>query len=359
MDKSFPLRAGFTITAYCGIPGMDEEMSVVKFCEVKEEKIKGAHFVVSQLEDKIGKCRYVAMKLFDGEVTKTVNAFNPNRGDPEGLTVSMLESMGIEKDCILETDIVKNGNFYNIENWKLNTDTSITKADFLNMAPIDPEETYEQILSAAKSVDSNPDGTGECKSLSFLTTRILEENREAFKSSSAAVTMHHNFISGLIYHTFRMLLQALRLCEIYDHIDKELLVCATVLHDIGKISSLKTDDIGVATMTSEGRLLDHALIGVMMVEEEVLKEKSRNNSYDSEKIMMLQHMIASHHGKKEWDAITTPAFPEAELLHLIDMIDSRMNMFEEAYKGVASGTLSADRVYGLENSYIYKPSFVK
>ena len=324
-------------------------MSIVKFYEVKDEKVSGAHFLVSQLENKSKRCRYVAMKLFDGETTKNVNVFNPNRSDPAGLTVSMLESMGIVKDCIIETDIFKNGNFYNIENWKLNTDPSVTKADFVQMAPIDAEETYEKILSVVQSVDSKQEGP--YKSLSFLTKSLLEANKEAFKRSSAAITMHHDFIGGLIYHTYRMLLLALRLCKVYDYIDKELLVCATVLHDIGKISSLETDDIGVATMTPAGRLLDHAMIGTMMVQEEAQK-----NSYNPEKILMLQHMIASHHGKKEWDAITTPAFPEAELLHLIDMIDSRMNMFEEAYKGVTPGTLSADRVYGLENSFIYKPS---
>ena len=74
---------------------------------------------------------------------------------------------------------------------------------------------------------------------------------------------------------------------------------------------------------------------------------------------MLKHMIASHHGKKEWDAITTPATPEAEMLHHIDMIDSRMNMFEEAYKGQALSTISNEKVFGLENSYIYKSSFTK
>ena len=329
-------------------------MSIEKFYNIKSDKVKGAHFVVTQLEDKSGKCRYVTIKLFDGEASKNVNFFNSNRGDPAGLTVSMLETMGIVKDCIIETDIVKNGDFYNVENWKLNTDLSITRADFVHMAPIDAEETYNWIVSAVKGVDSNPEGVGPYKSLAHLTLHILESNKESFIISSAALTMHHNFIAGLIYHTYRMLLQALRLCEVYNYVDKELLVCGTVLHDIGKITSLDTSDIGEATMTPVGRLFDHLLIGVMMVQEE-----SQKDCYNPEKIMMLQHMIASHHGMKEWDAITTPAFPEAELLHLIDMIDSRMNMFEEAYKGVKPGTVSSERVYGLENSSIYKPSYVE
>ena len=70
----------------------------------------------------------------------------------------------------------------------------------------------------------------------------------------------------------------------------------------------------------------------------MVEEAAKSGIYHAEKLQMLEHMIASHHGKKEWDAITTPAFPEAEMLHLIDMIDSRMNMFEEAYKGQNAGT---------------------
>ena len=328
-------------------------MSIVKFYEVKGEPVKGVHFVVTELEDRRGKSRYVATKMFDGESVQSVNLFNPNRGAQEGLTVSMLESMGIVKDCIIETDVVKKDGFYNVENWKLYTGTSISRDDFVHIAPIDAEETYNQIIAAVKSVDSNPEGLGPYKSLSNLTVRIIESNKEFFQTSSAAVGMHHNFISGLIYHTYRMLLQAQRLCEVYDYVDKELLICATVLHDIGKISSLDTDAIGVATTTPAGQLLDHALIGIMMIQEESMKD-----CYNPEKVMLLEHMLASHHGKKEWDAITTPAIPEAALLHFIDMIDSRMNMFEEGYKGVEPGTLSSNYVKGLEGS-IYKPSYVE
>ena len=87
----------------------------------------------------------------------------------------------------------------------------------------------------------------------------------------------------------------------------------------------------------------------------MVHDEAKEGMYDPEKIMMLEHMLASHHGKKEWDAITTPAFPEAMMLHIIDLADSRMGMFEEAYKEQDVGTLSDEKIYGLENSYIYKP----
>ena len=161
-----------------------------------------------------------------------------------------------------------------------------------------------------------------------------------------------NFLSGLLYHTQRMVSMALKACETYPALDKELLVCGTALHDIGKVTCYETQNVGKSEITVTGRLLDHAVVGILMGEE-----VAKSGIYHAEKLQMLEHMIASHHGKKEWDAITTQAFPEAEMLHLIDMIDSRMNMFEEAYKGQNAGTISQDKVFGLENSYIYKPLY--
>ena len=89
----------------------------------------------------------------------------------------------------------------------------------------------------------------------------------------------------------------------------------------------------------------------------MIHDAAKSESYNPEKIVMLEHMIASHHGTKEWGAITIPAFPEAQMLHLIDMIDSHMNMFEEAYKDQLPGTISEKPIFGLEKSHIYKPSY--
>lgn len=293
---------------------------------------------------------YVTADLFDGQKKVPVNFFEN--------TVETLAKQGLVENVIINVKLRKtigksaNSFYYNQDGWTLNTDSSITEADFKHMAPIEPDTNFAWLIEQVKAVDSNPDCIGPYKSLSYLTQELLKENEEAFKRSSAAVTMHHNFLSGLLYHTVRMVSMAERTCETYKALDKELLICATALHDIGKVSCYATKDVGESEITVEGRLLDHAVVGIMMIHDAV-----KRNLYNPEKIQMLEHMLASHHGKKEWDAITTPAFPEAEMLHLIDMIDSRMNMFEEAYKGQLPGTISEEKVYGLENSFIYKPSY--
>ncbi len=68
---------------------------------------------------------------------------------------------------------------------------------------------------------------------------------------------------------------------------------------------------------------------------------------------LLEHMIASHHGNQEYGAITEPAIPEAAVLHALDMIDSRIDIFKETYKGMEPGELSKN-IYALRNT-IFKP----
>ncbi len=300
---------------------------------------------------------YVTVDVFDGVKAVKINFWNS--------TVIQLERKGVKKETLLKMRIQVTSRekgravYYNVEDngWEINADPSITKVDFVHAAPINPNDTFEWLLSRVQDLDVKGAQPATNKNIVNLTLQLLKDNKEAFIRSSAAVTMHHNFLHGLLYHTARMVLSALALCKVYAFLDKELLVCGAALHDIGKIRCYETMDVGESEVTVEGRLLDHGIVGIMMIQEAV----SRNTglAYDSEKILMLEHMIASHHGKKEWDAITTPAFPEAEMLHHIDMIDSRMNMFEEAYKGQAPETISNEKIFGLENSYIYKSSFVK
>ncbi len=297
---------------------------------------------------------YVTVNLFDGVKTIGVNFFDD--------TVETLKQKGITNETILKITIKKihgkdnKGTFYNKynDNYEINTDSSITKRDFVHAAPIDPDRTFEWLLSHIRELKSDEDAVGPYKRLTDLTLKLLEDNKEAFMRSSAAVTMHHNYLSGLLHHTARMVAMAEKACKVYKMLDEELLVCATALHDIGKITCYETLDFGEANITVEGRLLDHSVVGITMIHD-----ASKEGLYNPEKIQMLEHMIASHHGKKEWDAITTPAFPEAEMLHIIDLADSRMNMFEEAYKGQEPGTISNEKVFGLENSYIYKPMYME
>lgn len=215
--------------------------------------------------------------------------------------------------------------------------------DFVVKAPYKPEDMYNEILSLLRKEVPK---SHEESDLVDLTQHLYEDNKEKLLYWSAAKSVHHNCYGGLLYHTFRMVRSAVMLSRVYK-IDKELLLCGTALHDIGKIIELDTDNLGIADYSVDGNLFGHALIGIEMITREAAK-----SSYDEEKIRLLKHMIASHHGELEWGAITKPATPEAALLHEIDMIDSKMYQYEKAIDKLEPGEMS-DRIFGL-GGFVYK-----
>ncbi len=326
-------------------------MEKILFKDIKEAVVKNAHFLIKEMSNcsptERSNC-YVSLILSDGEQEQNINMFNPNRKDPAGLTVEILKTRGIVKGSVLETDICRNGNYFNLSNWKANTDLSISVNDFIRSAPLDVEKAYAWIIDRVRESEKK-DEQAEGNSLAHLTLRILEKYESKFKNNAAAVMMHHNYLSGLIYHTYRMLKMAMAACDVYKDLDRELMVCGTVLHDIGKVTTIDTDEAGTITMQLEGRLLEHSMEGVKIVDREAMGE-----NYNNKRLLLLEHMIASHHGKLEYGAAVTPAIPEAEMLHLIDMMDSRKGMFEEAYLDQEPDTISEKKIFGLDQSRVYK-----
>jgi 3'-5' exoribonuclease len=208
---------------------------------------------------------------------------------------------------------------------------------------------------------SNLDIPSDDFSLTALTVRILSSNLKAFTKSSAAKGMHHNIYGGLAYHTYRMIRSAYSICEVYPLLNRELLVCGTALHDIGKLIEMKTTDTGIASYTDMGNLFGHPLLGIEMIDHEVWNKDQAigGRSYNREQVAMVKHMIASHHGQPEWGAKRYPSTPEAMILHELDMIDSRMYMYEENFAQMAPGS-SSDPVFGIASdgkTVIYKNSF--
>ena len=110
-----------------------------------------------------------------------------------------------------------------------------------------------------------------------------------------------------------------------------------------------------------GNLCGHLMLGIEMIDREVWKQNQSHggSTYNAEQISMVKHMIASHHGQPEWGAIRVPVTPEAMVLHELDMIDSRMYMYEENFADMQPGT-SSEPVFGIAGegkAVIYKNSF--
>lgn len=132
-----------------------------------------------------------------------------------------------------------------------------------------------------------------------------------FKRCPAAKKIHHQQIGGLAKHTANMLKIGIALCDIYPHVDRNLLLAAIIIHDIGKIDEFKLQ--GYATnQTQMGKQLGHICCGFGRLIQV-------NNS--SERTALL-HCLVSHHGRLEYGSPVEPQTLEAKLLHQIDMLDA-------------------------------------
>lgn len=160
-----------------------------------------------------------------------------------------------------------------------------------------------------------------------LCTAVLERHREAFSVLPAAKSVHHAFLYGLLMHTLNMLRLADYLSGLYaEVIHRDLLLAGALLHDLGKLWEFRLSPLGLVTEYSvPGDLCGHVYMGAREVEN-----VGRELGLPQEKLTLLAHLILSHHGDPEYGAAVQPMCAEAELLSLIDRMDSRMEIYAEA-----------------------------
>lgn len=215
-------------------------------------------------------------------------------------------------------------------------------SDFVKAAPEDPQEMYDFIYGVAQAMTDE-----ELKALCLL---VLTENRERLLYYPAASKNHHAQLGGLLYHTKRMLMTGMRVCEVYPNLNRDFVMTGVILHDMEKLNEIDADVDGIASGYSvEGQLLGHIVQGVKMVDRLAL-----NLNMDREKALMVEHMILAHHYEPEFGSPKKPLFPEAEVLHYLDVLDARMFDMEAALAATAPGEFS-DRVWTLDNRRLYKP----
>lgn len=217
----------------------------------------------------------------------------------------------------------------------------VTGRDFIIKSDINGEASYDAILKMVKKAC----GEGPDKEFYLLTEALYSANREKLLYWSAAKSIHHNYYGGLLYHTCRMVYAANGLCNIYPKdVNRGLVLCGAALHDIGKLIELETDEAGSAVYTVEGNLHGHGNLGRDMVLEEYFRVPGQ---YTRERIEAVRHLIACHHGKREWGASELPMTKEGYILFLVDYLDSRMEILEQAYKKLQPGEMSED-IFGLD-----------
>lgn len=220
----------------------------------------------------------------------------------------------------------------------------------------DPVKKSELVMAAPLSIDTlNEKVTQylfEIKNpvIQRLTRALLKKHHHAFFEYPAATTIHHNFLSGLAFHVCCMLDMAKSVIRLYPEVDGDLLYAGIILHDMGKLKELS--GVTSTSYTLEGNLLGH--ISIMI--DEIGKVASELGISEKEEVLLLQHMVLSHHENPEWGSPKPPLFKEAEILHMLDDLDAKMNIMTRAIRKTRPGEFS-ERVFALNNRSLYRPSF--
>ena len=173
-----------------------------------------------------------------------------------------------------------------------------------------------------------------------------EDIMERYLNFPAAVRNHHDFLHGILHHSLSMVHLIESIVLNYSDLNKDLLICGALLHDIGKIVEL-SGPVGTV-YTKEGLLLGHLLIGV-----EIVSKVGEEINMDKEKLLLLKHLIASHHGKLEFGAIALPQTREAFILASVDDFDAKMMAIDKALANTEKDSFS-ERIFALENRSFLK-----
>lgn len=210
--------------------------------------------------------------------------------------------------------------------------------EMTSLAPCAPEPPESMLAELELTIDAF-----QSEPLRLLTRELLRRNEEKLRYYPAAQRIHHAERSGLLHHTLGMLRAAKALAPIYPWLHTDLLYAGVILHDLCKTEEMDSDPLGVVRDYSrEGLLLGHLVLGVARVQE-----AANDLGLAGEPVLLLQHMLLSHHGEAEFGSPRKPMFPEAEVLHWLDLLDARMNEMQTAIGKLKPGVFS-EKIWSLD-----------
>lgn len=237
----------------------------------------------------------------------------------------------------IEADVTlfQNANQLNVRRIRTAREGEYVEADYLPVSKKEIGKMYEELLGFVRSV-KNP-------WLNQLLSGYFVEDKEfakAFQFHSAAKTVHHGFVGGLLEHT----LSVVKLCDYYagyyKTLNRDLLLTAAMFHDIGKMQELSR--FPENDYTDDGQLLGHIMIGTEMISERIRQIPDFPPRLASE----LKHCILAHHGELEYGSPKKPALLEALALNFADNTDAKMEAMIEALAagGTNKGWLGYNRL---------------
>lgn len=198
-------------------------------------------------------------------------------------------------------------------------------ADYIPMSKFDIEEMYRELLDLIGLV-------GDPFLKALLESFFVHDKDfvKAFKASTAAKLVHHNFQGGLLEHTLAVTRMCKLYADMYPVLNKDLLIAAAACHDIGKVRELSL--LPENEFTDEGYLLGHVVLSYEMVGERIAVLQNEEG-FPAVLALELKHCLLAHHGELEFGSPKKPAIMEALVLSFADNLDSKIQIFQQAVDG--------------------------
>ena len=318
-------------------------MKDIYIADIKTNQELVSYFIVKTIAVKVGSNKKAYLDLLLADCTGEISAKKWDIADEELPGLEKIKEGAVikVKALVTEWNGMKQLRVTRIR--QTSAEDGIDMKDYIKAAPEDAGQMYSYILGKAESFED--------RDLRSICVKQLTDNREKLMYYPAAQKNHHAEMAGLLYHVKRMLMMAEKACEVYTNLNKELVMAGVILHDMEKINEIESNELGISTGYSfEGKMLGHLVQGVRTIDR-----LAGELDIPREKAVMLEHMMISHHYEPEFGSPKKPLFPEAEMLHYLDMIDAKMFDMQEALEKTEPGCFS-DRVWTLDNRTLYRVS---
>lgn len=212
----------------------------------------------------------------------------------------------------------------NISDLRLvNEDDNLDLSAFYEFAKLSVEELIEGINQYIDEIE-NP-------IFNHIVKNLIKKYQDEFFSYPAALTMHHNYHSGLAFHVYTMLVLSDTILDVYSYLNKDLLYAGIILHDLGKVLELSGPKGTEYTLV--GNLIGH----ITLCTNEIYRISYDLGVESSDEVLSLIHLIISHHGQLEYGSPKEPLIAEAVVLNLLDNLDAKLASIEKEITNTKKG----------------------
>lgn len=219
----------------------------------------------------------------------------------------------------------------------------VDMSQLIACAPEKPETMRQEIEDTIDAFQS--------EDLKKLVREMLRMAGEKLAWFPAAQRLHHAERSGLLHHTTSVLNLAHHVAAAYPFLQADLLYAGVIIHDLCKTTEMQSNELGnVSDYTADGQLIGHLVRGVSWIHE-----AAKNVGVSGETVLLLEHMMISHHSTPEYGSPRPPMFPEAEVLARIDDLDAKMNEMQTILARVPEGAFS-EKIWSLDRR-VYHPRY--